>query len=153
MRIACESTPCSGRLQVSHLKTAFKQNFHKIDALLDTLNRARNDLDLHADRYPYVHSSTRIGQILPPPYDQIPDLGTRLRESAEFQAEITAALKNSPRDLPTTILMRSGKTLSQLAEERRCTVEEAALQALLESTEQTAACKHYCLITCPLLFA
>lgn len=129
----------SGRLEISHLKTSFKQNFHKIDALLDTLNSARNDLDLHADRYPYIYSSTRIGQILPPPYDQIPDLGVRLRESDEFQAEITAALKNSPRDLPTTILMRSGKTLAQLAEEQRCAVEEAAMQALLENTEQTAA--------------
>ncbi|MBQ9337283.1 MAG: amidohydrolase family protein [Lentisphaeria bacterium] len=129
----------SGRIEISHLKTAFKQNFHKIDALLDTLNRVRNDLDLHADRYPYLYSSTRIGQILPPPYDQIPDLGARLRESPEFRTEILASLKNSPRDLTTTILMRNGKTLAQLAEEQRCTVEEAAMQALLENTEQPAA--------------
>ena len=130
----------SGRLEISHLKTIFPRNFHKIDSLLDRLNRLRADgMDLHADRYPYVYSSTRIGQILPPPYDRDPDLGTKLRSSESFRAEVTEALKSSPRDLPTTILMAKGKTLAEIAAENGWTVEAAGLQALLENPEQNAA--------------
>lgn len=130
----------SGRLEISHLKTIFPRNFHKIDSLLERLNRLRADgMDLHADRYPYVYSSTRIGQILPPPYDRDPDFGAKLRSSESFRAEVTEALKASPRDLPTTILMSKGKTLAEIAAENGSTVEEAGLQALLENPDQNAA--------------
>ena len=130
----------SGRLEISHLKTIFPRNFHKIDSLLERLNRLRADgMDLHADRYPYIYSSTRIGQILPPPYDRDPDLGAKLRSSESFRAEVTEALKSSPRDLPTTILMSRGKTLAAIAAENGWTVEEAGLQALLENPDQSAA--------------
>ena len=53
----------SGRLQVSHLKTIFRRNFHKIDNLLKRLESARSEgLFLHADRYPYIYTSTSIRQ-------------------------------------------------------------------------------------------
>lgn len=130
----------SGRLQVSHLKTIFPRNFHKIDQLLSTLKRRREQgMFVHADRYPYIYSSTRIGQILPAPYDKDTEITAKLKTSEEFQQEITTALKNSPRDLPTTILMNSGKTIAQLASEKRLTVEETAMLVLKESADQPAA--------------
>ena len=54
------------QVQVSHLKTSFPRNWHKIDALLDTLNTARAEgLNIQADRYPYTASGTELDIVLP----------------------------------------------------------------------------------------
>lgn len=130
----------SARLQISHLKTIFPRNFHKIDQLLSRLEQCRDEgMFLHADRYPYVYSSTRIGQILPGPYDKDTEIRTKLAGSESFQQEITEALRHSPRDLASTILLKSGKTLSQIAEENSWTLEETGMRVLQEDPEQTAA--------------
>ena len=130
----------SGKLQLSHLKTIFPRNFHKIDALLEKIDHAiSGGLHVHADRYPYVYSSTRIGQTLPDPYDKISDISVRLQKSAAFQSEVAEALKQSPRDLNTTILLCCGKTLAQLAEEKNITVEQLCMQTIRDNAEQLAA--------------
>ena len=130
----------SGRLQVSHLKTIFPRNFHKIDQLLARLEQCREEgMFLHADRYPYIYSSTRIGQILPPPYDRDTEIKKKLAGSEEFQQEIVDALRRSPRDLASTILMKTGKTLGQKAAETGRTLEETGMLALLEDPDQAAA--------------
>ena len=52
--------------QISHLKTSGPTNWHKIDALLATLNQAREKgLCVHADRYPYLASGTDLDIVLP----------------------------------------------------------------------------------------
>lgn len=64
----------AGRLQVSHLKTAQKQNWHKITPLLEKLNAARaSGLGVTVDRYPYTYGQTSLSVILPPPYDKMRD--------------------------------------------------------------------------------
>jgi N-acyl-D-aspartate/D-glutamate deacylase len=103
------------------------------------LERYRQEMDLHADRYPYVHSSTRIGQILPDPYDKDTEITAKLRASSDFCDEITAALKNSPRDLATTILISRNRTLAEIAAEKGISIEVAAMEILRESAEQQAA--------------
>ena len=73
----------SGKLQISHLKTALKQNWHKIDALFEMIDRAKAaGLQVTADRYPYTYGQTNLSVILPPPYDRMPD------------AQITETLKD-----------------------------------------------------------
>lgn len=130
----------SRRLQVSHLKTIFPQNFHKIGDLLKTLKQYKeNSMFLHADRYPYIYSSTGITQILPSPYDKDPELPEKLHTSEKIRQEVTAALKNSPRDLASTILMKNGKTLAEIAAEQNCSLETAGLLALMENPAQDAA--------------
>ena len=130
----------SGRLQISHLKTIFPRNFHKIDQLLSRIGQWREEgMFLHADRYPYIYSSTRIGQILPPPYDRDPEIKNKLVSSESFRQEIIEALRHSPRDLASTILMKDGKTLSQTAGENGWTLEEAGMHVLLENPDQPAA--------------
>ena len=131
----------SGRLEISHLKTIFPRNFHKIDQLLQHIRDAQQSgLDVHADRYPYIYTSTRIGQVLPPPYCMDPDFGKHLREgSAEFQEEIVKALEHSPRDLGPTILTKKMKTLAEIAQEKGLSVERACMLELLESPDQNAA--------------
>ncbi len=54
------------RTQISHLKTALPQNWHKLDAALERIERARGEgLCLHADRYPYTFGATELDIVLP----------------------------------------------------------------------------------------
>lgn len=130
----------SKRLQLSHLKTIFPRNYHKIDRLLEMIDTYRaQGMDIHADRYPYVYSSTRIGQVLPAPYDKITDISQRLREAESFQDEVAEALKKSPRDLPTTILISENMTLAELAVKKGLSIERVCMEILKENDGATAA--------------
>lgn len=129
----------SNRLQISHLKTIFSRNYHKIDDLLKLIDHHRLATYLHADRYPYVYSSTRIGQILPAPYDKIVNISSELQSSEDFQEEIVSALKNSPRDLATTILISENRTLAEIASENGKSIERTGMEILMRSAEQSAA--------------
>ena len=130
----------SGRFQFSHMKTMFQRNWYKIDALLEKIAAAqKNGLDVTADRYPYVYSATGLHQILPPPFDKNDKISAYLKESELHQAEVEAALKNSPRDLSSTILANYGKTIGELAQEMNVSVEHAAMKCLMENNIQRAA--------------
>ncbi|MDD2598874.1 MAG: amidohydrolase family protein [Kiritimatiellae bacterium] len=58
---------CTGvQVQISHLKTSGPANWHKIDRVLETLNRARGQgINLQADRYPYLAGGTELDVVLP----------------------------------------------------------------------------------------
>ena len=130
----------SGRLQLSHLKTIFPRNFHKIDALLETIEEARTSgLTVYADRYPYLYSSTQIVQTLPDPYFRDPDVAEKLRASTAFQDEITAALRHSPRDLPSTIILSKRRTLAEIAAEEGVSVERACMREIMAPGKCSAA--------------
>ena len=130
----------SGRFQFSHMKTMFQRNWHKLDALLNMISQAqKSGLDITADRYPYVYSATGLHQILPPPFDKNNQISAYLKESELHQSEVEAALKNSPRDLPSTILINYGKTIGELAAGRNVSVEHAAMECLMENNIQRAA--------------
>ena len=54
------------RAQISHLKTSGPRNWHKLDAVLDQIERAMADgLLLGSDRYPYCAAGTDLDVILP----------------------------------------------------------------------------------------
>jgi len=54
------------RVQISHLKTAGRANWHKIDAALERIRTARAEgLEVCADRYPYTAACTDLDVILP----------------------------------------------------------------------------------------
>jgi len=130
----------SGKLEVSHMKTTFPRNFHKVDQLLQNIREAQQaGLDVHADRYPYIYTSTRLGQVLPPPYNMDADFASKLRASVDFQEEIVEALKHPDRDLKPTVLTLKMKTLDEIAQEKGIPVERACMLELLENTEQNAA--------------
>ena len=130
----------SGLLQLSHLKTIFPRNFHKIDALLETVEAARSSgLTIYADRYPYVYSSTQIAQTLPDPYFRDPEIAARLRASAALQDEVTEALHRSPRDLPSTIILAKRRTLAEIAEEEGISVERACMREIMAPEKVNAA--------------
>ena len=130
----------SGILQLSHLKTIFPRNFHKIDALLETIEAARaSGLTIHADRYPYLYSSTWIAQTLPEPYFRDPEITAKLRASEAFQDEVTEALRRSPRDLPSTIILSKRRTLAEIAGEEGISVERACMREIMATDKGSAA--------------
>ena len=54
-------------VQVSHLKTAGRDNWEKTPALLDLLDQANAcGLDVTGDMYPYTAGATSLGALLPP---------------------------------------------------------------------------------------
>jgi N-acyl-D-amino-acid deacylase len=54
-------------VQVSHLKTAGRDNWEKTPALLDLLDQANaRGLDVTGDMYPYTAGATSLGALLPP---------------------------------------------------------------------------------------
>ncbi len=55
------------RVQVSHLKTSGRENWHKIDAALDLIRQARDreGIEVAADRYPYIAACTDLDILLP----------------------------------------------------------------------------------------
>lgn len=129
----------SNRFQFSHIKTIFQRNFHKIDALLQKVaSYQKEGVKITADRYPYVRSATVLHQILPPPYDKMSDIKEHLASSESFCKELEEALKQSPRDIPSTILVKTGKTFGELAEKENTTPEHLAMLALKEDNMQSA---------------
>jgi len=131
------------RLQISHLKTLSERNWHKLPAVLARIEAARaSGVEVFADRYPYVYSCTNLRQALPAPYDLMPGIQQYLRESAEHQAEVVAALSCSQRDVAATILMESalrGRTLGEIAAERGISVGQLCMELIMAAPGQHAA--------------
>ena len=51
--------------QISHLKACNKNNWHKVDHMLEIIDKARNDQPVLADRYPYDAWGTGLSAFLP----------------------------------------------------------------------------------------
>ncbi|MEA3285472.1 MAG: D-aminoacylase [Synergistota bacterium] len=57
------------RLQISHLKVGGERNRHKLDRVLETIERyAERGCDVAFDQYPYSAGSTSLYSLLPPSY-------------------------------------------------------------------------------------
>ena len=84
------------KLQVSHLKTAGKDNWKKLDKAFAILEQAVADgVELEADRYPYLASNTGLQVVLPDRAfdggrDQLLDRLADRRERKKFREEILA---------------------------------------------------------------
>lgn len=53
-------------LQISHLKTAERHNWYKLDSVFELIEEARKDgTAVSADRYPYLASQTSLDMVLP----------------------------------------------------------------------------------------
>ena len=147
----------NGNLQVSHLKTSGQKYWNKMDAVFELLENAqRRGMNILADRYPYIHSSTTLRVLVSAPYDVI-DTATlcgRLKESAQFRAELTASLKKwVPRPLERTLLVNSpipehrafyGMNMVEIGREMNCSPEEAVVNILSSGVSPMAAFGSMC---------
>jgi N-acyl-D-amino-acid deacylase len=62
------------KLHISHLKTAGRANWSKLDDALARISRAASEgVRITADRYPYVESMTSLSVFMPSPYSDMDD--------------------------------------------------------------------------------
>lgn len=141
-----------GNLEISHLKTSGAKNWHKLDSVFEIIEKAQAEgMNIHADRYPYVHSSTALRQIVPPPFDEVDTaaLCGKLKESAEYrQALVEAMKKGVERPLERTLVVNSpfaehkqyyGMNLVEIGECMGCSPEEAVVRLLSAGSSPNAA--------------
>lgn len=139
-------------LEISHLKTSGAPNWHKLDAAFEYIEKMQGQgVHILADRYPYVHSCTTLRQIVPAPYDEIDTktLCGRLKESAEYRRELTAAMQRGvERPLERTLLMNSpfaehrkwyGMSMVEIGKAAGCSPEEAVVNLLSAGNTPWAA--------------
>ena len=96
-----------GKLQISHLKTAQAGNWHKINDLINTIQKAEmSGCSIHADRYPYTFAQTSLSVILPPPWDSMTDAAIKedLNRNSEKQEILIQKLNENPPDWKRIIL-------------------------------------------------
>lgn len=135
----------SGKLQVSHLKTALQRNWHKIDALFDLIDRAKTaGVQVSADRYPYTYGQTNLSVILPPPYDKMPDL--QITETLKNDDAACAALERDleKEDRWDGIILSStenlaGLTVTQAAEKMGVTPARLVVELVRKDSAGTLA--------------
>ena len=140
-------------LEVSHFKTAGAKNWGKLDRAFAMIDEARRSgMNVLADRYPYVYSSTSLRMIVPAPFDKVDSttLCGRLKEDPAYRAELVAALRTNPaRDMNRVILVSSpipehssyrGKTLVEIGRMMGgISPEEAAVKLLASGKTPQAA--------------
>ena len=133
-------------VQISHLKTQERRNWYKLPAVLELVERARQEgIDVAADRYPYCASSTGLDALLPlwacrggnaAELQRLRDPSTRSRILDELFEHATAAEIGSG-----TLLARlpgeanaylQGLSLAEAADLRGQSVGEALCDLLVE---------------------
>lgn len=137
-----ENTGC--RLQISHLQTAGRANWHLQEPTLEEIESARQrGIDIEFDIYPYQCGSTVLTQLLPQwTLDGgTEDLLNRLRDP-QIRASIIDEMRRSSAKQWADVTISSvesagnanvvGKTVQQIAEERGCSPETCAMDLLLE---------------------
>ena len=146
-----------GNLEISHLKTGGQKNWGKIDSAFAIIEKARAEgMNVHADRYPYIYSSTSLRMMVPEPYNDIDTktLCTHLKESPEYRKELAAALVVKHKTPFERVLVVNspfaahrkyfGKNLVEIGEDMHCTAAEAVVALLAEGDTPSAAYGSMC---------
>ena len=134
-------------VQIAHLKAQMPENWPLMAQALALIDDARaRGLDIAADRYPYIASSTSLSARLPAwAYDggrdallkrlQTPDTRQRIKEGAMIGPDQwhTALIAYAP-----TRPEFEGFTVAEIAEQRGADPAETALDILLEAEAQVS---------------
>ena len=85
------------KVQISHFKTAGKDNWSKLDAALRLFDDARAaGIEVTVDRYPYTESMTQLSVILPPPWEDLDDIEIQRRlRSMEARERLADELRQN----------------------------------------------------------
>lgn len=131
-------------VQISHLKTMGRQNWHKLPRVFEMIEKARAEgLPLSADRYPYTAGSTDLDAVLPAWVCQGgADAELERLRSPVIREQLSGDLRRSERGLADEILISrvaseknkhlEGMLLGQAAESRNQSVTDALLSILIE---------------------
>ena len=140
-------------LEVSHFKTAGEKNWGKLDRAFAMIDEARRSgMNVLADRYPYVYSSTSLRVIVPAPFDKLnmTALGDRLKNDPASRVELQEALRTrATRDMNRVIVVGSsvpehrpyrGKTLVEIGRMMgNISPEQAVVELLVSGKSPQAA--------------
>lgn len=147
--------------EIYHLKAAGKGNWHKMDSVIARVEKARADgIDVTADMYTYTAGATGLTASFPPSLQDggFGMLWKRMHDPA-IRAEMKKAMNTDAEDWdnlyfgagsPEKVLMLgfkqdslkkyTGKTLSEVARIRGTSVEETAMDLIIQdSTRVTVA--------------
>ncbi len=97
------------KIHISHLKTAGKENWHKLGDVFILISQAqKSGMALTADRYPYIESMTQLSAYLPSPYNKMDDIKLKkyLQDESNYR-EFIRALKSLPADRWKTLRLIS----------------------------------------------
>ncbi len=97
-------------LHISHLKTAGRANWGKIDEVFELIEHS--PLKISADRYPYIESLTQLAIILPDELADLPneELSARLRSPENFQSALNYLRELPPERWQTCRLVNTAAT-------------------------------------------
>ena len=139
-------------LQISHLKTAGQENWHKLDKAFELIESARAEgMDVTVDRYPYVFSATTLRWVLPAPYDTVPtdELQSKLLNSADYAREMAAVFRERGKfDLNRILLVKTsvvefqnfyGCSMVEIAEKLNISAEEIVVKLVALDNDVRAA--------------
>jgi N-acyl-D-amino-acid deacylase len=138
------------RTQISHLKTAHPRNWHKLDAALDRIERARaSGLSVHADRYPYTFGATELDLVLPGwASDGGPAVILRILDDPEARARVVTELDAAETDWSGVIVggcyslssqAYCGMSMADAARQRGETPGTTAVWLIREGRAKTGA--------------
>lgn len=145
------------RLEISHLKAIGRKNQEKVPQLLSMIEKARErGVDVKFDQYPYNYGSTSLFSLLPPAILSLSRFEQRLALSLENEREdIKREMLDpdgwdsiyemvGPDDIRAMYLEShpglSGKTLTQIGEERGKDPLDALFDILSEETGLAVMC-------------
>jgi N-acyl-D-amino-acid deacylase len=132
------------RAEIYHLKSSGKENWHKLDTVIEKVNNARKEgLKISADMYTYPASSTGLNVLIPSWAKegghekmisrlQDPDLRKKIVEN------MTYASAGSPDNIlligfrNDSLKYLTGKTLAQVAELRGTPPKETVIDLIIE---------------------
>lgn len=146
-------------LHITHLKLV--GNPHLLDTLLELIDRARGEIDITFDQYPYGAGSTTLGAILPPwtlaggretTLARLRDRETRARIIREMKAGLPGwenlygtcgAERIIVVDVPPRHAALIGRSLAEIGEGFDKDPAEAAIDVLVETSLSATMIDHY----------
>ncbi len=143
----------AGALHVSHIKTAGKENWGKIDAAINLLEESRaGGLRATADRYPYTASSTDLDTVLPAwAYDGGIDEELKRLKGPDALARIKGQMKTAPDYWRGVYLSNTpveedrwmeGRNISDIAAAINMSPADAAIHIIIRSSARAGAIFH-----------
>ncbi len=141
------------KVQISHFKTAGRNNWPKLDAALKLIDEAEKDgIRITVDRYPYTAAMTQLSVILPAPYDDMDDAALMKALAApEVRSQVARMLRAERAEtywddvqLISTGVPKyaGGGMLSELARKELCHPAELTVELLAEDATGTSAAFH-----------
>lgn len=157
IRIARES---GVRAEIYHLKAAGKENWNKLDQVIERVEAARKEgLQVTADMYTYTAGSTGLNATMPPWVqaggyrqwrERLLDPETRKRVLAEMRTptdewENLLMMAGSPENVllvgfkNAKLRKYNGKSLAEAAQDRGVSAEDAAIDLVIEDGSRVQA--------------